>query len=71
MPEIVIRIQIPDNSTVATEQPSSSAAPVAAGSAPSCPHGPMYHKSGTNKSGKPYSGYFCKDDECTPIWDKR
>ena len=42
--------------------------------APSCPvHGPMLHKSGTNKSGKLYSGHFCTVAGCetTPVWDPK
>ena len=34
--------------------------------------GVMTHKSGTNKAGKPYSGFFCPNSEakgCKPIWD--
>ena len=38
---------------------------------PTCKHGPMEHKSGTSKAGKPYSGYFCarNDKMCKPVWD--
>jgi len=42
------------------------------GGAPSCKHGVMKWKSGTNASGKPYSGHFCpsfnRQDQCAPVW---
>jgi hypothetical protein len=80
--QIVITLTLPegvvadvDYRTVATgggvvmapQAPQSNAAP-------SCPaHGPMTHKAGTNKAGKPYSGFFCFADGCetTPVWDPK
>lgn len=41
---------------------------------PQCRHGQMTFKSGTNKQGKPYSGYVCTakgSDQCPAKWDKR
>jgi hypothetical protein len=55
----------------ASEQPivqPSYGAPIAA---PTCAHGPRKHKSGTAKSGKPYSAWFCQSqgpDKCDPEW---
>lgn len=41
---------------------------------PRCKHGDMKFKSGTNASGKAYSGHFCtsfnRQDQCPPVWDK-
>ena len=41
---------------------------------PQCAHGSMEFKSGTNKQGKPYSGYVCpsknRNDQCKPVWGK-
>lgn len=36
-----------------------------------CEHGEMTWKSGTNKRGKAYSGFFCPDNECDPKWSRR
>jgi hypothetical protein len=76
--EIVIRITVPDGLVPVVDYSSSSdrpAAPPSSGAAvPSCPqHGPMTHKAGTNKAGKPYSGFFCFADGCetTPVWDPK
>lgn len=55
----------PDEPPFPTEAPSSGK--------PSCPsHGPMFFKEGTNKSGKPYAGWFCSTEGCEtkPIWSK-
>lgn len=38
------------------------------GSGKSCEHGEMTYRSGTNRSGKTYKGYFCPDDVCKPTW---
>lgn len=42
---------------------------------PACPTcgGPMVHKEGTNKAGKPFAGYFCADRNCgqKPLWDAK
>ena len=35
-----------------------------------CPHGAMEYKSGTNKKGKDWSGYFCPAKVCDVAWDK-
>jgi len=40
---------------------------------PSCKHGSRVKKNGTAKTGKPWMGYFCKEeggrgDKCEPIW---
>lgn len=53
--------------TVAPQAPTGNAAPRCAS------HGPMIYKSGTNKSGKPYSGFFCTVQGCetTPVWDPK
>jgi len=40
-----------------------------AGDDPSCRHGIMSYKSGTNRNGKDYAGWFCPADECSPVWD--
>lgn len=59
----------PGQSAGATSSPPAavpSSAP--AGTTPTCKHGAMFFKSGTNKSGKPYSGYFCSEDDCKPVW---
>lgn len=75
--EIVIRISVPEGMTpVVDYQQGPKVAPQAptGNAAPSCPiHGPMVHKSGTNKSGKPYSGFFCTVQGCetTPVWDPK
>lgn len=51
-------------------QPQSQGAP-----GPSCRHGAMQHKSGNNKQGKPYSGWFCpsnnRNDQCPAQWDEK
>ncbi len=42
------------------------------GIAPSCDHGEMVYKSGTNAQGKVWSGHFCperdKSQQCDPQW---
>jgi hypothetical protein len=48
--------------------PIGSAPAEAAPNGPGCPHGPMKWKSGTSKNGKPYKGWFCVDDVCSPQW---
>lgn len=45
-----------------------AAAPAAQGEAKYCQHGLRNFKSGTNKLGKPYSGYFCTANSCPPEW---
>ena len=44
----------------------------AMGAIPLCGCGvEMKKKSGTRKAdGKPYSGFFCVNDQCKPLWDK-
>lgn len=44
----------------------------AMGAVPLCACGvEMKRKAGTRKSdGKPYSGFFCVNDTCKPLWDK-
>lgn len=44
----------------------------AMGAVPLCDCGvEMKHKAGTRKSdGKPYSGFFCVNDQCKPLWNK-
>jgi hypothetical protein len=44
------------------------AAPQGGGEAKYCSHGLRNFKSGTNKNGKPYSGYFCTANQCPPEW---
>ena len=73
--EIIIRITVPEGITPVVDY-STGAQPAAAGgtsspSAPQCPvHGPMFHKTGTSKNGKPWAGFFCTVDGCStkPVW---
>ena len=44
------------------------AVPQGGGEAKYCQHGMRNFKSGTNKNGKPYSGYFCSANQCPPEW---
>lgn len=44
------------------------AVPQGSGEAKYCSHGMRNFKSGTNKNGKPYSGYFCTANQCPPEW---
>jgi hypothetical protein len=44
------------------------AVPQGGGEAKYCAHGLRNFKSGTNKNGKAYSGYFCSANQCPPEW---
>lgn len=75
MKTITITLTIPDGVAVdVVQQPAAGVVPLApAAAAPSdktvCKHGQRIHKAGTNKSGKPYDGYFCPEDQCSPEWN--
>ena len=81
MSEIVIRISLPEGVKAVVDYQDEPPPPwekaataPQSHAAPSCPvHGQMLHKSGTNKSGKPYSGHFCTVAGCetTPVWDQK
>lgn len=52
--------------------PSAPAPVVEEGKAPTCNHGPMTYKTGTNAKG-PWKGWLCNapkgaTDKCAPIW---
>ena len=72
MKTVTIVLTIPDGVAVqVTEQTAGAVVPppaAAAASAPSCQHGLRIHKAGTNKNGKAYSGWFCSEDDCSPVW---
>jgi hypothetical protein len=78
MPEIIIRITVPEGVTPTVDFADQAPHPAVAGGssapAPSCPdHGPMNFKRGNRKSdGKPYAGYFCDVEDCNtkPVWAK-
>ena len=33
-----------------------------------CPHGAMRRRAGISKTHKPYAGWFCPEDRCSPEW---
>ena len=52
--------------------PATPAPAVEEGKAPTCSHGPMVYKTGTNAKG-PWTGWLCSapkgaTDKCAPIW---
>ncbi len=55
-----------------TSAPATAAPVVEEGKAPTCSHGPMTYKTGTNAKG-PWKGWLCSapkgaTEKCAPIW---
>lgn len=77
MSKIVITIDtdgnVPDIQyvTEVVPPPREEFPPLQQPGAAQCRHGAMIHKAGTNKAGKLYSGFFCPEDACLPVWDKK
>jgi len=68
-----VRTPAPVSSPLAPKEHARQFAPAAGEGSPSCKHGVMSLRSGTNAKGRAWSGYMCAapkgaSDKCDTIW---